>query len=214
MYCNCKENCFYFTSYEKEKDYICKYSINKCNRLKEDGIKKQPCDFYKKELISKIKDEHVEEIIETKEKLYKINYREQLNYYIDLCEKFGPNENYYGNIVHCIKILGYKYIPCEIFSNMKKRLKNQPDKINIKFNKSEPIINVPEELQVIRTSKKHNIRILNKSKVFEDFEIIEEEKYEDKNINDNEEEDGTFDIDDTESIEEEDDVEYEGYFSD
>ena len=209
MYCNCKESTFFWISSEKEKDYICNYSVYKCNRLKTDGLKKQPCDFYKKELVSKIKDEYVEKNKETF-KVHERNYREELYRYIDLCEKFGPNENYYGNIVNRMCILGYKYIPSESLSRLKKRLENPPGKDTVSL-KTIPmvIVPIPKELEVVKVRLKKKII---KKKQFQIVNIIETASDDDEEENENEEDNG-FDVDDLESLEDEDDVEYEGYFS-
>ena len=55
MYCHCKELPFCCVSLEKKEDYICKYNVYKCNRLKSDGPKKKSCDFLKKDLVTKKK---------------------------------------------------------------------------------------------------------------------------------------------------------------
>ena len=210
MYCNCKESSAFCVSFEKEENYICRYYIYKCNRLKTDGVKKQPCDFYKKELISKVNDTYIEKCKETFE-IHKRNYRQELYRYIDLCEKIGPNENYYGNIVNRMSILGYKYIPSENLSRLKKRLCNPPYKLSVNLKKLPMVVvPVPKELEVIKGKPIKNKKIIKK-KTFQIVDIIETESDdEEENIN---EEDNLFDVDDLESVEDEDDIEYEGYFS-
>lgn len=210
MYCHCKELPFCYFSLEKKENYICKYSVYKCNRLKSDGPKKKSCDFLKKELVTKKKDDYIETPVETVNIVYERNYRHELFNYIRLCEQFGPNENYYGNIVNRMSILGYKYIPFERLSMLKKRLEKPPTANKLFIKKlSNVLLTVPKELGVIKNNKK-NKKIIKK-KTFEEVEIIETESDDEDEIDN---EDNEFDIDDLDSVDDENDADFEGYLSD
>ena len=127
-----------------------------------------------------------------------------------MCEQFGPNENYYGNIVNRMSILGYKYIPFERLSMLKKRLEKPPNKNKLFIKKlSNVLLTVPEELRVIKNNKK-NKKIIKK-KTFEEVEIIETESDEECEIDN---EDNVFDVDDLDSVDDENDNDFEGYLSD
>lgn len=210
MYCHCKELPFCYVSLEKKEDYICKYNVYKCNRLKSDGPKKKSCDFLKKDLVTKKKDNYIEPPMEPVSIIYERNYRQELFNYIRMCEQFGPNENYYGNIVNRMSILGYKYIPFERLSMLKKRLEKPPNKNKLFIKKlSNVLLTVPEELRVIKNNKK-NKKIIKK-KTFEEVEIIETESDEEDEIDN---EDNVFDVDDLDSVDDENDNDFEGYLSD
>lgn len=127
-----------------------------------------------------------------------------------MCEKFGINENYSGNIVYLLNVCGYRYIPQEKLSCLKKRLNGYPDKLN-KSKTQFPIILVelPDNL------KKKNMKKRKIKKKFE-YEIISEDDTESE-YNDSEnsnDENYTFDVEEVISEEEiEDDFDV-GYSSD
>jgi hypothetical protein len=197
MNCFCKEEVFSFTYYKKNQ--IC--LIEKCARLKKNPGKKKSCDFYKETIL---KDRKIE-IISNKEEITRsnpnIDYKEKIFNYIYLCENFGINENYCGNIVYNMSVCGYKYIPHEKLSDLKKRLNDFPDKI--KNNKSIfpiTLVNIPENLKR-KISKNNKIK---KTKNIFDYSIISNENSdsEDSSSEKMDEENYTFDIEDIVSEEE------------
>lgn len=211
MVCTCSDETFTFNLFKENGVY----KVEKCGRLKKETSKKKSCEFYKETLINEreiISDNCIQET------MYLSNnrdYRKELNYYIDLCEKFGINETYAGNIVHLLNICGYRYIPQEKLSHLKKRLNGYPDKQE-QMKQVFPIvlIDLPDNL------KHTNIKIKNtkKRKIKKKFkyEIISEDDTESE-YNDSENSNGenyTFDVEEVISsseIEEDFDI---GYSSD
>lgn len=211
MVCTCSDETFIFNLFKQNGVY----KVEKCGRLKKETTKKKSCEFYKETLIEekKINSEISNEKKSNEETMYlskNINYRRELYNYIDMCEKFGINENYSGNIVYLLNVCGYRYIPQEKLSCLKKRLNGYPDKLN-KSKTQFPIILVelPDNL------KKKNMKKRKIKKKFE-YEIISEDDTESE-YNDSEnsnDENYTFDVEEVISEEEiEDDFDV-GYSSD
>jgi len=216
MVCTCSDETFTFNLFKQNGVY----KVEKCGRLKKETGKKKSCEFYRETLIeerkinSKISNEEIyNEEKSNEETMYlskNINYRRELFNYIDMCEKFGINENYAGNIVYLLNVCGYRYIPQEKLSCLKTRLNGYPDKLDQR--KTEfPIILVelPDNLKT-KNMKKSKIK-----KKFE-YEIISEDDTESE-YNDSEnsnDENYTFDVEEViseEEIEEDFDI---GYSSD
>lgn len=206
MVCTCSDETFTFNLFKQNGVY----KIEKCGRLKKETNKKKSCEFYKETLI---KERKINSEISNQETMYlskNINYRRELFNYIDMCEKFGINENYAGNIVYLLNVCGYRYIPQEKLSSLKTRLNGYPDKLGQR-KKEFPIILVelPENLKT-KNMKKRKIK-----KKFE-YEIISEDDTESE-YNDSEnsnDENYTFDVEEViseEEIEEDFDI---GYSSD
>lgn len=206
MVCTCSDETFTFNLFKQNGVY----KVEKCGRLKKETSKKKSCEFYKETLIEERK---INSEISNEEIMYlskNINYRRELFNYIDMCEKFGINENYAGNIVYLLNVCGYRYIPQEKLSCLKTRLNGYPDKLDQR--KTEfPIILVelPDNLKT-KNMKKSKIK-----KKFE-YEIISEDDTESE-YNDSEnsnDENYTFDVEEVISDEEiEDDFDV-GYSSD
>jgi len=206
MVCTCSDETFTFNLFKQNGVY----KVEKCGRLKKETSKKKSCEFYKETLIEERK---INSEISNEEIMYlskNINYRRELFNYIDMCEKFGINENYAGNIVYLLNVCGYRYIPQEKLSCLKTRLNGYPDKLDQR--KTEfPIILVelPDNLKT-KNMKKSKIK-----KKFE-YEIISEDDTESE-YNDSEnsnDENYTFDVEEViseEEIEEDFDI---GYSSD
>lgn len=159
MSCTCSDETFTFSLFKQNGVY----KVEKCARLKKETSKKKSCEFYKETLINerKIISENCVEENCVEEKVYlsnNRNYRKELTYYIDMCEKFGINENYAGNIVHLLKVCGYRYIPQEKLSSLKKRLKGLPDKQE-EMKSVFPIVllNLPDNIK-IKNIKKYKLK--------------------------------------------------------
>lgn len=145
MTCKCADYIFSYTFY----DFFGIYKIEKCGRLSVENRKKNPCDFYKKTLIKSKKDSEEIEIKKTHTNSQKRDYKRELYNFINMCEKFGPNENYMGNMVYLMKICGYTYIPHENLSALKKRLASPPiKKYSIKSNFPLCLIEIPDDFKI------------------------------------------------------------------
>lgn len=212
MLCNCNELAQKFLHIKRNGDKVSKVMVYKCERLaSEVTTKKKKCDFYKEELVSEKKYEHVVE--EKKEyEVYKKDYRKEIYRYIDLWEQFGPNPNYISNIVHILSVLGYKYIYNEDLDSLKKRLSGNPDKVQIKqLELPIKLLDVPDHAKIKKTNK---IKKTKKKKNTLDIIEIVSESEEEAESEDLDEEDNRFDIDFIDSDNDQDDYDSGGYFSD
>lgn len=206
MVCTCSDETFTFNLFKQDGIY----KVEKCGRLKKETVKKKSCEFYKETLI-KERNINLEKPSEETMLLSKnIDYRLELFNFIDMCEKFGINENYAGNIVHLLNLCGYRYIPQEKLSSLKKRLNGYPDKPKqIKTTFPIVLVELPDFLKT-KNMKKSKIK-----KKFK-YEIISEDELESE-YNDSEksnDENYTFDVEEViseEELEEDFDV---GYSSD
>ena len=128
-----------------------------------------------------------------------------------MCEKFGINENYAGNIVHLLNVCGYRYIPQEKLSCLKKRINGYPDKLKqIKSAFPIVLVNLPDDLKIKNTKKRKT------KKNFTQYVIISEDDTDSENSDSEktDDENYTFDVEEViseEEIEEDFDV---GYSSD
>jgi len=209
MSCNCSDETFTFTFFKEDGIY----KVEKCARLKKETGKKKSCEFYKETFLTARKI-NSEKSIETKSSIPTISksrdYKKELFDYINMCEKFGINENYSGNIVYLLNICGYRYIPQEKLSSLKKRLNGYPDK-QIQMKSVYPIIlvDLPDNIKtkkMKRRKTKKNFEYIIISEEDTDSENSDSEKTDDENY--------TFDVEEViseEEIEEDFDV---GYSSD
>jgi len=209
MSCNCSDETFTFTFFKEDGIY----KVEKCARLKKETGKKKSCEFYKETFLTARKI-NSEKSIETNSSMPTISksrdYKKELFDYINMCEKFGINENYSGNIVYLLNICGYRYIPQEKLSSLKKRLNGYPDK-QIQMKSVYPIIlvDLPDNIKtkkMKRRKTKKNFEYIIISEEDTDSENSDSEKTDDENY--------TFDVEEViseEEIEEDFDV---GYSSD
>jgi len=212
MSCTCSDETFTFIFF-KEDGF---YKVEKCGRLKKETGKKKRCEFYKETFLSerKINSEKSNETIPSIPSIPSISrsrdYKKELFDYINMCEKFGINENYSGNIVYLLNVCGYRYIPQEKLSSLKKRLNGYPDK-QIQMKSVYPIVlvdlpdNIKTKKMKSRKSKK-NFEYIIISEEDTDSENSDSEKTDDENY--------TLDVEEViseEEIEEDFDV---GYSSD
>ena len=218
MSCTCSDETFTFNLFKQNGIY----KVEKCGRLKKETGKKKSCEFYKETLIEERKIIPYKCVEETT-CLHNRDYRKELIYYIDMCEKFGINETYAGNIVHLLNICGYRYISQEKLSCLKKRLNYYPDKQE-QMKSAFPIVLVelPDNLKIknqkyknqkYKNQKYKNTKIKNTKKNF-DYIIISEDDTDSENSEKTDDENYTFDVEEfisEEEIEEDFDV---GYSSD
>lgn len=212
MVCTCSDETFTFNLFKQNGVY----KVEKCGRLKKETSKKKSCEFYKETLIEERKI-NSEKCIEEKcieETVYlskNINYRRELFNYVDMCEKFGINENYAGNIVHLLNVCGYRYIPQEKLSCLKKRINGYPDKLKqIKSDFPIVLVDLPDNLKIKNTKKRKT------KKNFTQYVIISEDDTDSENSDSEktDDENYAFDVEEViseEEIEEDFDV---GYSSD
>ena len=114
-----------------------------------------------------------------------------------MCEKFGINENYSGNIVYLLNVCGYRYIPQEKLSSLKKRLNGYPVK-QIQMKSVYPIVlvDLPDNIK----TKKMKSR---KSKKNFEYIIISEEDTDSENSDSEKTDDENYTLDVEEVISEE-----------
>lgn len=212
MLCYCEEPAFVFTKIEKKGEYFIKSKIYKCERLKNESNKKQPCIFYNVFKINTFEYPKFIEIDKSEKTVIVENNYEKINYYIKLCEDFGLNENYMANIIHLLSLLNYQYIQGEKLSELKKRLTQSPDKkIVSKINKSKLILDIPSYLKTINTTKKR----INKKNEKNEYKIIDLNEESSENESETSQETFELDINDNFSDEEyDDDQSNDGYFTD
>ena len=206
MCCTCSDETFTFTFLKEDGIY----KVEKCGRLKKETGKKKSCEFYKETFLTERKINSVKSN-ETMPTISKSrDYKKELFDYINMCEKFGINEDYSGNIVYLLNVCGYRYIPQEKLSSLKKRLNGYPDK-QIQMKSTYPIILVelPDNIKtkkMKRRKTKKNFEYIIISEEDTDSENSVSEKTDDENY--------TFDVEEViseEEIEEDFDV---GYSSD
>lgn len=193
MTCNCGEKTFSFNFYKADGIY----RIDKCARTNNDGKKKKRCDFYLETLLEKREIKYTTVDKEQFIPPIKKDHKKELLNYIHMCEKFGINENYSGNIVHLMNICGYRYIPCEKLSDLKKRLEFPKDKPMPDYKCIFPIclIELPDSLKPkTKTNKKKK---KNYCEIISDDETDSEDDY-----SENSENDYQFDVEDNFSEEE------------
>jgi len=139
MICNCNEKCLMITKIVLSKDDIpTKVELYKCNRLRIDGVKKQPCNFNKEVyiedvLLSKIKLLNEEEYDYECKKL-KVNYRNKFDKLLKTYNMYDST-NYYGKLNYYLQRLGYRAHdpPSESYEELLCRVSKKPTKIKSKI---------------------------------------------------------------------------------
>ena len=139
MICNCNEKCLMITKIVLSKDDIpTKVELYKCNRLRIDGVKKQPCNFNKEVyiedvLLSKIKLLNEEEYDYECKKL-KVNYRNKFDQLLKTYNMYDST-NYYGKLNYYLQRLGHRAHdpPSESYEELLCRVSKKPTKIKSKI---------------------------------------------------------------------------------
>ena len=119
-------------------DIPTKVELYKCNRLRIDGVKKQPCNFNKEVyiedvLLSKIKLLNEEEYDYECKKL-KVNYRNKFDKLLKTYNMYDST-NYYGKLNYYLQRLGYRAHdpPSESYEELLCRVSKKPTKIKSKI---------------------------------------------------------------------------------
>ena len=168
MICDCNLKCFEFEKlhfvdgeYIKTKVYRCGYNV--------DNKKKKKCDFKQEVFISNFTPVYKENI----SKNYKQNEKNLVNdlyKYIDRFENFNDERTRYiasSHINYIVSLMGYKCFlkDKETISELKIRLKGNPDKSIITPQKTTNILDIPNELRTKKSTKtEKKIKEAKKSK--------------------------------------------------
>ena len=212
MTCKCGENPFVYNFYKQDGIY----EIKKCNRLKIDGIKKSPCDYFEENLINKRYITNSKVISKEEDLIIKKDYKKELYRFIHMYENFKPNENYMNNIIYLLFVCGYKYIHGETITELKKRLDNFPDK-KINYDSIYPVtlIDIPKHLKPTKNNTKNKTKKSNKKLKFT-YVILSDEESENESCSEDcsDREEYEINVDDNLSDEEVVDDNIEGYLSD